>query len=381
MRAVVLESFGAPPSVQEVSPLPLGPDHVRVSVGASGVCHTDLSVLRGNYPLATPLILGHEGAGRVVDVGRDVRTLAMGDRVIAAFVSTCDECWQCRRGRTNLCELSATFAAGPRARQEHREMAALGGLGTMAEVMTVHRANLVRVETDLPDEILALIGCGVTSGVGAALWSAGVVPGATVAVFGIGGVGAAALQGSRLAGARQIIAVDPVAEKRHMAARFGATHSVDPSVGDVSEQIRELTDGRGVDYAIEVVGHEVVMRQAYDSACRGGTVVYVGGLPGDRTLSLPANDIHVSGKTLIGSSLGSARVRRDMQTLVGLVEAGRIDVESMISKRLAIDDVNVAFDRMVRGEGIRTVLVPGHLTGSISDDGTHRPAQTRHPHG
>jgi S-(hydroxymethyl)glutathione dehydrogenase/alcohol dehydrogenase len=380
MRAVVLESFATRPSVQEVTSLPLRPDHVRVAVGASGVCHTDLSVLKGNYPLTTPLILGHEGAGTVVEVGRDVRALAVGDRVIAAFVSACDECWQCRRGRTNLCESSATFAAGPRARQEHREMTALGGLGTMAEEMTVHQANLVRVQTDLPDEHLALIGCGVTSGVGAALWSARVTPGATVAVFGIGGVGAAALQGSRLAGARQIIAVDPVAEKRQMAAGFGATHSVDPKVGDVSEQIRELTEGRGVDYAIEVVGHEAVMRQAYESACRGGTVVFVGGLPGDRTLSLPANDIHVSGKTLIGSSLGSARVRTDMQTLVGLVEAGRIDIESMISQRLTIEDINLAFDRMVRGEGIRTVLVPADRADVINDDGT-RLEQLRHLHG
>lgn len=358
MRAVIMEQYDAPLVVDDVAPLPLLPMDVRVRTGASGVCHSDLSATRGQYPFVLPIVLGHEGAGMVEEVGSAVTSLRPGDRVIASFVSFCGRCYQCLNGRGHICEQQAVLGAVPRARRNGQEIIAMTGLGTMAEQMTVNEANLVKVETDLPDDQLALIGCGVTTGAGAALWTARVSPGSSVAIFGCGGVGLSTLQGARIAGAARIIAVDPFPRKRAAALELGATDVVDPGAADPVEQIRELTGGRGAEYTFEVVGTLATMRQTYDAAANGGTVTFVGALRPDVELPLPANALHAQGKTILGSVYGSAQVRRDMPQLVRFAERGLLDLGSMVSRQVPLEDVNDALAAIDAGETIRTVLVP-----------------------
>jgi S-(hydroxymethyl)glutathione dehydrogenase/alcohol dehydrogenase len=358
MKAVILEQYNKPLVVDDVEILPLASHDVLVEIGASGVCHSDLSASRGQYPFTLPIVLGHEGAGIVTDVGSDVSTLKRGDRVIASWVSFCGRCYQCVRGRGHLCETSGSLATIPHVRRNGKEFYAMTGLGTMAETMTVNEASLIRIETELPDEQLALLGCGVTTGVGAALWTARVEPGTSVAIFGCGGVGLSAVQGASIAGASQIIVVDPLPMKRDAALSFGATDAVDPAAGDPVEQIRSLTGGRGVEYSFEVVGLLQTMRQAFDAACMGGTVTFVGGLRQDVDIALPANALHAQAKRILGSVYGSAQVRRHIPRLVALAEAGRLDLGGMVTRRVTLDDVNDAIDAIEAGEVIRSVLVP-----------------------
>jgi S-(hydroxymethyl)glutathione dehydrogenase/alcohol dehydrogenase len=254
--------------------------------------------------------------------------------------------------------MQSVLGARPRVTRGDQELIAMTGLGTMAEQMTVNQANLVRVETDLPDEHLALIGCGVTTGAGAAMWTARVEPGTSVAIFGCGGVGLSALQGAYIAGAAQIFAVDPFPAKRAAAMQLGATHVVDPNDGDAVEQVKALTGGRGAEYTFEVVGLLETMRQTYDAAAMGGTVTYVGALRSDVELSLPANGLHADAKRVLGSVYGSAQVRRDMPRLVALAEAGRLNLGAMVTRRVGLDDVNDALAAIDAGETIRSVLIP-----------------------
>jgi S-(hydroxymethyl)glutathione dehydrogenase/alcohol dehydrogenase len=234
---------------------------------------------------------------------------------------------------------------------------AFTGLGTFAEAMTVHEAALVKIDSDVPDEQLALIGCGVTTGVGAALNTARVTPGATVAVIGCGGVGQSVIQGARIAGASRIIAIDPVELKRKTAEQLGATDLVDPNDGDPVAQVQALTAGRGVDFSFEVIGLPETIVQAYSMARRGGTACVVGMARAEATFTLSAFDIFYSEKTLVGSKYGSAQVRRDFQRFVDLIETGRLDTSSMVSRTIKLDDVNDAFRAMEAGEVIRSVIV------------------------
>jgi S-(hydroxymethyl)glutathione dehydrogenase/alcohol dehydrogenase len=353
----VLERFNEPLVVRDVEPLPPGPDDVLVDIGASGVCHSDLHAYHGQYPLTLPFVIGHEGAGVVVEVGSAVTQLRPGDKVIGAFVRACGECWQCVRDRSHLCERAGEVGATPRVSIDGEPVKTMAGLGTMAEQMTVHESSIVAVETDLPFEQLCLVGCGVTTGVGSALWTARVAPGSSVAIFGCGGVGLSVLQGAVIAGAARVIAVDLSPMKLQTAKALGATDVVDAGAGDAIAQIRELTSGRGADYTFEVVGRTDTMQQAYQAACRGGTVTFVGAMSATAVIELPANDLHSSAKRLLGSAYGSAQVRRHMPAIVALVEAGRLDLESMISARLPLGDVNDAFQALEANQVVRSVLL------------------------
>ncbi len=358
MRAAIIQEYESPIVVDDVDPVALASDEVRVRIGASGVCHSDLSATRGQYPLRLPTLLGHEGAGTVEEVGAEVFELRKGDRVIGSFVASCGSCYQCLRGRSFICERQPDFARRTRARRRGEDLRALAGLGTMAEEMTVTRANLVKVESDLPDGQLALIGCGVTTGVGSALWTAGVEAGSSVAVFGCGGVGLSVVQGARIAGAAMIIGVDPFEMKRQAALDMGATHAVDPAERDPVEEIRSLTKGRGAEYTFEVVGSVETMRQTYEAAVAGGTVTFVGALGRDAELRLPANALHAQAKRVLGSAYGSAQVRRDMPRLIALAEAGRLDLGAMVTNQLKLEQVNEALRALDEGQTIRSVLVP-----------------------
>jgi S-(hydroxymethyl)glutathione dehydrogenase/alcohol dehydrogenase len=331
---------------------------VRVQFAASGVCHSDLTVARGRLPSPLPMVLGHEGAGTVLEGGAAVQEVAPGDRVIASFVPTCGACWFCTNGEGHLCTSSAAARQAVRGtRGDGSTVTAMSGLGTFADVMTTGAASVVKVETDLPSEQLALIGCAVTTGVGAVLNTAEVRAGDIVAVIGAGGVGQAVVQGARIAGASRILVVDPVALKREAARQAGATDLLDPAEDDPVAQLLDATDGRGVDHAFEVVGHPDTILQAFGAARRGGTVVVVGMAGGGATVSFPAARLFSDAKRLLGCFYGSARIRRDFPRMIGLIEAGRLDVGSMVSRRLRLDEVDEGFRAMEAGEVIRSVIV------------------------
>jgi S-(hydroxymethyl)glutathione dehydrogenase/alcohol dehydrogenase len=361
MRAALFVGTEEPLSIEDVESLPPGPRDVVVRVGASGVCHSDLSVANGSaFPVAPPCVLGHEGAGRVEEVGSEVTRVAPGDRVIAAFNPACGNCWFCLRDQSHLCEaaMAALLTPIPKVRRsDGSESQAFLGLGTFSDVMTVHEWSLVKVETDLPDEQLALLGCGVTTGVGAVLNTAQVRPGSSVAVIGCGGVGQAVIQGARIAGAAHIFAIDPVELKRTAAAAVGATDLIDPTDGDPVEQVRQLTGGRGTDYAFEVIGLPETMLQAHATVRRGGMTVVIGMPRLDSQVTLSAFSLFSEAKHLVGSMYGSAQVRSDFPRFVDLVETGRLDLGGMVSRRIKIDEVNDAFRAMEAGEVIRSVII------------------------
>ncbi|MCU1372936.1 MAG: Alcohol dehydrogenase zinc-binding domain protein [Actinomycetia bacterium] len=359
MRAAIFVGQDQPASIEDVTPVDPGPGDVVVRIGASGVCHSDLSVLNGTLPVPPPVVLGHEGAGTVEWVGKDVSRVRVGDRVIASLTPVCGSCWHCVRGESHLCEAGSALGSVTRVHRHDGSTAnALSGLGTFADVMTSSQFALVPVHTDLPDEQLALIGCGVTTGVGAALNTAQVFPGATVAVIGCGGVGTAVIQGARIAGAARIMAIDPVAAKREAALGFGATDALDPS-DDPVEQVKALTGGRGVDFAFEVVGFEGLMQQAVGMTRRGGTTVLVGVPRYDVALAVPVLPFILTDRTIKGSYYGSAQALRDFPRFIGLIESGRLDLGSMVSQRLPLDRLEDAFESMRSGSAIRSVVSAG----------------------
>src|SRR5437016_4888284 len=358
MRAAVFVGQEQPLVVEDVTPIALGPRDVTVRIAASGVCHSDVSIIHGYVPLPPPCVLGHEGAGTVEEVGPEVTRVRPGDRVVATFVPNCGRCWFCVHGKPNLCERSFETTMAPRGtRPDGTPFTAFSGLGTFADAMTVGEESVIKVDTDLPDEQLALIGCGVTTGVGAALNTARIEPGSSVAVIGCGGVGQAVIQGARIAGAGRIFAVDPVELKRKTAEQLGATDLVDPAAGDPVGQVKAATGGRGADYAFEVIGLPDTILQAYNTARRGGTVVIVGMPRIEHTVTFPAIQLFAESKKMLGCFYGSAQVRRDFPRFIDLVETGRLDIGSMVSRRIKLDQVNEAFAAMQAGEVIRSVIV------------------------
>jgi len=357
MRAALFVGESTKLSLENLTPSGPGPRDVVVEIGASGVCHSDLSIMRGYVPLPPGMVLGHEGAGRVVEVGREVTRVKKGDRVVASFVPACGTCWYCAHEASELCELENVVSMSPRGtRPDGTPYLCMTGLGTFAEVMTVDEASVVKIESDLPDSQLALIGCGVTTGVGAALNTADITPGSTVAVLGCGGVGQAVIQGARIAGASRIIAIDPQPLKREMAKKLGASDVVDPGKGDPTEQVKELTGGRGADIAFEVIGLPETIHQAYGLARRGGTLIVVGMSRFDAQFTLPAFGLFFEQKTVKGCKYGSAQVRRDFQRFIDLIETRRLDTSAMVSRTIKLDGVNDAFRAMESGEVIRSVI-------------------------
>jgi S-(hydroxymethyl)glutathione dehydrogenase/alcohol dehydrogenase len=357
MRAAVFTETGGALSIEELEPAPPGPRDVVVQLGASGVCHSDLSIKNGYVGIMPGTVLGHEGAGKVVEVGAEVTKVKPGDRIVASFIPACGTCWFCLHDQSHLCDNELGVMMAMRgSRPDGSQYMAMTGLGTFAEAMTCNESSIVKIDSDLPDEQLALIGCGVTTGVGAALNTAEVQPGTTVAVIGCGGVGQSVIQGARIAGASRIIAVDPVEMKRKTAEKLGATDFVDPGEGDPVAQVQQLTGGRGVDYAFEVIGLPETTLQAYNMIRKGGTAIMVGMTRADAQVTLPTFDLFFNEKTLKGSKYGSGQVRRDFQRFVDLIESGRLDTNTMVSRTIGLGDVNDAFTAMEKGEVIRSVI-------------------------
>jgi S-(hydroxymethyl)glutathione dehydrogenase / alcohol dehydrogenase len=358
MRAAVLRNTGDEKLEirDDVELGPVGPGEVKVKIHATGVCHSDVSGMNGTIPQPAPFVPGHEGAGVVAEVGEGVTSVAPGDHVIIAWSAPCGTCKFCiDRKQPNLC-VNIQFAAGatPHFLQGGSLVFGFAGVGTWAEELIVPQQGVVKIDPDTPHEVASLVGCGVMTGVGAALNTAKVAPGSSVVVFGCGGVGISAIQGARVAGASEIVAVDLVDSKLEDAQRFGATHAVKP---DELDSIKSsVTGGDGFDYAFEAIGLPQTMRSAYDVIRRGGTacIIGVGGL--DKSLTFNAFELFFDEKTIKGSYYGSADVRSDFSRMLNLWRNGRLDLEGMISKKIHIDDVNEAVSELMAGTVIRSVI-------------------------
>jgi len=335
-----------------------GPTEVQVRMQAAGVCHSDLSVINGTIPFPAPAVLGHEGAGVVEAVGADVSTVRPGDHVVACLSGFCGNCAQCLSGHPNLCTggvVTRPDAASPRLSQNGQPVRQFIGVSSYAERMLLHENSVVRIDPELPLDRAALVGCGVLTGVGAALRSAGLEPGQTVAVFGCGGVGLSIVQGARIGGARQIIAVDQFDAKLEMAKRVGATHTVNSANDDAVKAVRALTGGAGVDHSFEAVGVASLVRQAIESLAIRGTATIVGVLPPDAEISFPWLAIRPECRVQT-SRMGSNRFRYDIPNYLEFYRQGRLDLDSMVSRTGRLSDINEAFRAMKAGEVARTVL-------------------------
>jgi S-(hydroxymethyl)glutathione dehydrogenase/alcohol dehydrogenase len=358
MRVAVAYEAGQPLVLEDLPVPDVGPRDVRVRVAASGICHTDINVIEGKSALPLPIVPGHEACGEVEAVGRDVRRVDVGDRVLASVSPACGSCWWCLNGMSNHCELGPTVRTTIRYHlSDGRSAPAVCGCGSFAETMVVDEASIVPVQTDLADEELSLLGCGVTTGLGAVLNTAEVTPGASVAVIGCGGVGQSVIQGARIAGAATIIAIDPAAERRAASLGLGATHAIDPADGDPVGQVRSLTHGRGADYGFEVVGRPELMVQAHEMTRVAGTVTLVGMPATGDMLTLPALGAIFSGKRLSGSVMGGSQILRDFPRYIELAEAGKLDLGSLVSRTISLAQVNEGIESMNRAEGVRTVII------------------------
>ncbi len=358
MKAAVLREVGRPLEVEDVELDSPGPHEVVVRTGASGVCHSDLHYVDGNQPAEMPIVLGHEAAGTVEEVGSEVTYVQPGDRVIGCLSVFCGHCDMCLSGRPALCRregVTRTSVDPPRIRQGDAPVTQLLNLGSFAEKMLVHENSLVKIQDDVPFEQMALVGCAVVTGVGAVLNTARVEPGTKVAVIGCGGVGLNAIQGAVVAGAGRIIAVDTVASKLDMARTFGATDVVDATNGDPVKQVRELT-GDGVDYSFEAIGTKRTVEQAFEMLASGGTATVIGLVPDGTKVEIDGMSL-IGERRLQGSSMGSNRFRIDMPRYLELYRQGRLNLDDLVSRRLDLSQVNEAFDAMRSGEVARSVIV------------------------
>ena len=362
-KAVVYRDGAEAVAVEEIEVQAPLRDQVTVKLAACGVCHSDLSATNGTIPIPPPVVLGHEGAGLVVEVGEGVTDLAVGDHVVTMFVSMCGKCRYCVTGRPAICDQAmkavTTLPDGttPAYDRNGHPLHVFTGCGVMAEYATLHVDSVVKIDDSVPLDRAALIGCGVMTGVGAVINTAAVEPGSTAIVLGVGGVGLNAVQACRLAGATMIVAVDTVDEKLEMARQFGATDTVNAAEeAHLVRALRKLTGG-GADYAFECVGSGVVVSQAYGAVRKGGTAVVVGVAPPDDRTSIGTASLTFAEKTLTGSYFGSARPREDFPRLLRLYQSGQLMLDELITKTYSIDEAPGAFVDLVQGRNARGVIV------------------------
>jgi S-(hydroxymethyl)glutathione dehydrogenase/alcohol dehydrogenase len=362
-KAVVYREGNESVAVEEIQVRGPRAHEVTLRMAACGVCHSDLSATNGTIQIPPPLVLGHEGAGVVVEVGDGVTDVAVGDHVVSVFVSMCGRCRYCVTGRPQLCDQAAKTAATlpdgsvPTTDADGRPLHVFSGCGVMADFATLHVDSVVRVDPSVPLDSAALLGCGVMTGVGAVFNTAKVEPGSTAVVFGAGGVGLNAIQGCALAGAAMIVAVDPAESKLELARSFGATHTVNPlEEANVVRALRKLTGG-GADYAFECVGRGEIVAQAYGALGKGGTAVVVGVAPPKDQTSIGTASLTFAEKTLTGSYFGSARPRHDFPRLLALYQSGRLLLDELITTRYAIEEAPQAFADLAAGRNARGVIV------------------------
>ena len=362
-KAVICREVGMPVVVETVTVEPPRHGEVTIKLSACGVCHSDLSVTTGTLPLPPPVVLGHEGAGEIVAVGDGVTGFSVGDHVLSSFVSMCGKCRWCQSGRPQLCDQAGKAAFTlPDGTNRFKDAAGnplniFSGCGVMAEYATLHVDNVVRIDPAMPLDKAALIGCGVMTGVGAAVNTARVEPGSATVVFGCGGVGLNAVQGCAIAGARIVVAVDTSDAKLEMARQFGATHVLNPTKEENAvKALKKLTEG-GADYAFECVGLGEIAAQAYGCLRKGGTAVVVGVAAPKDTTTIRTATLTFEEKTLKGSYFGSARPHQDFPRLIGLYRGGRLKIDELITRTYRIDQAPEAFADLAAGRNARGVIL------------------------
>lgn len=371
INAAVLREVGKPQPYADSQPLqiepitldPPGPGEVLVRIRAAGLCHSDLSVINGDRPRPVPMVLGHEAAGEVVELGAGVDDLAPGDHVVLIFVPSCGHCAPCAEGRPALCEpgnaangRGELLSGARRLRADAVPVNHHIGVSAFADHAVVSRRSLVKVDKDLPFEQAALFGCAVLTGVGAAVNTAGVRPGQSVAVVGLGGVGYAALLGALAAGATRVVAVDLLPEKLAFARDLGATDAFLASDADCIEQVKQATGG-GVDICLEMAGSVPALELAYRITRRGGTTVTAGLAHPSKSVAIQQVSLVAEERTLKGSYIGSCIPTRDIPRFVSLFRAGKLPVDRLLSETLPLERINEAFDRLAAGKTIRQVVV------------------------
>ncbi|MFN3857557.1 MAG: Zn-dependent alcohol dehydrogenase [Caulobacter sp.] len=361
MKAAVLREVGKPLQIEDVQIGKPGPHEVLIRTKAAGVCHSDLHFVEGKYPYPLPAVLGHESAGVVEAVGSEVRTVKPGDHVITCLSAFCGHCNHCLTGHMSRCVSPDTKRGKgdePRLFREDADKPNMNqflNLSSFAEYMLIHEHACTAIRKDMPFDVAALIGCSVTTGVGAVIHTSNVRPGDTVAVIGCGGVGLAAVNGAAIAGAGRIIAVDMHGSKLNLAKEFGATDVVDASQGDPVAQVLEMTSG-GVEHSFEAIGLKSTTEQAFKMLARGGTANVIGMIPVGVNIELHGADF-LGEKRIQGSLMGSNRFPVDMPRFVDFYMAGKLKLDQMISRRIRLDQVNEAFDELKRGELARSVIV------------------------
>lgn len=370
IKAAVLNKMGVPMPYGETRPLaieevdiaPPGPGEVFVKLVAAGLCHSDLSVINGDRPRPTPMVLGHEAAGIVEEVGQGVTDLRPGDHVVMVFVPSCGHCQPCATGRPALCQPGAvangagTLLSG--AHRLHRGEQPVNhhlGVSAFAEYATVARESLIKIDATLPLDEAALFGCAVLTGVGAVVNTARVPPGASVAVLGLGGVGLAALLGAVVSGARDVVAIDLADDKLEIARSLGATHTFNAGSEHIVKDVRDATAG-GVEFAFEMAGSVRALELAYNITCRGGTTVTAGLPPPDDRLSISPVSLVAEERTIKGSYIGTCVPMRDLPHFISLYQQGRMPVDRLMTGKLALNDINLGFERLHKGEAIRQIV-------------------------
>jgi S-(hydroxymethyl)glutathione dehydrogenase/alcohol dehydrogenase len=364
-KAVVCREINQPVVVEEIEVESPRRGEVMIKLAACGVCHSDYSVTNGTIPFPPPVVLGHEGAGIVVEVGEGVTEIAVGDAVVSSFVSMCGKCRYCQTGRPQLCDQAAKAAytlpdGTVRTKDlQGKPLNIFSGCGVMAEFATLHTDNVVKIDRDIPLDRAALVSCGVMTGVGAVANTARVEPGSVTVVFGCGGVGLNAIQGCAIAGAAMIVAVDMSDAKLEMARQFGATHVLNAKAEEnVVKALRKLTGG-GADYAFECVGYGEIAAQAYGCLRKGGTAVVVGVASQKDNTTVRTASLTFEEKTLTGSYFGSARPREDFPRLLALYRAKRLKLDELITRTYRIEEAAQAFADLASGKNARGVIVFG----------------------
>lgn len=358
MKAAVLNKVGEPLAIEEVQISKPGPREVLVKTAATGVCHSDLHFIKGTWPTRMPIVMGHESAGIVEQVGSLVNYVKPGDHVITCLSVFCGHCEHCLTGNMARCTSSETRRRRdeePRLSANDQIMFQFANLGSFAEQVLIHEHALVKVREEMPLDRAALVGCAVMTGVGSVFHTAKVEPGSNVAVIGCGGVGLSAINGAAIAGAGRIIAIDRVASKLEMAREFGATDVINAAEEDPVGAVIEMTGG-GVHYSFEAIGLKETAEQAFNMLAGGGTATVLGMIPFDQKVEL-AGHMFLQEKRIQGCSMGSNHFRIDMPRLVDFYLAGKLHLDKMISKRIKLEQINEAFEDMEAGEVARSVIM------------------------
>lgn len=372
-KAAVLRQSGAPRPFAESKPLSIeeieladpGPSEVVVKIAGAGLCHSDLSVINGDRPRPVPMVMGHEGSGEIVEVGAAVTDVKVGDHVVFQFSASCGRCRRCLEGRPQICELAAAtkgagdlMSGGSRIKSMNGErISHHSGVSCMSEYAVSDRGSVVVIDKALPLADAALFGCSVMTGVGAVINTARILPGDTVAIIGLGGVGLNGLLGAKLGGAEKIIAIDLEDSKLGLARQLGATHTVNARDADAVEQVREISNG-GVDYAIDLAGTIPAMNTAYAITRYGGSVVTAGLSPSSAEFSFNQGDLVSQEKSILGSYMGSCVPVRDIPRFISLYQQGRLPVDRLIDGRIGFDALNAGFDKLQDVKTVRQILAP-----------------------